>query len=203
MATLDLSIDSLFKKSFGSRGGRFNIGESNSRNLSTSEIEFPNVPVSQEDEGSEFVTVRNALGSNLPDGRALFMPVKIGEVLLPNEPTVRFSSRKKIVETVLTGSKRKGTIKEQIMYEGYQIVIRGIALNFDSVNVYPEDIVRGINDLFNIDGSLQIESALTNLFGIYRIVIKEINFPEMIGVQHAQAYELVCISDEDFILEIE
>jgi len=34
-------------------------------------------------------------------------------------------------------------------------------------------------------------------------VIKQFSLPEMIGIQHAQAYELICVSDEDFELNID
>jgi hypothetical protein len=44
--------------------------------------------------------------------------------------------------------------------------------------------------------------ALTNLLGIYRLVITSFELPEMIGIQHAQAYQFTCISDEDFLLEL-
>lgn len=157
-----------------------------------------------DDESGEFVTVRRSLNANTFDGRPLFMPVKIGGLLLPNEPTILITAQKNIVETALAGSARRGTVKELISVEDYQITIRGIALTeeMEKKLQYPEDMVKKINDLFNNPVSLEIECALTNLLGIYRVVIKSVAFPEMVGVQHAQAYELQCVSDEDFDLEL-
>jgi len=142
------------------------------------------------------------LRATLPTGQLVFMPMMIGGVLLPNEPSVTIVGQKTIVETALAGSTRRGTVKELISVDDYQVTIRGIALNYASKLVYPEDEVKAIRDLYEKNQSLVVESALTNLFGIYRLVIKSASFPEMVGIQHAQAYELVCVSDEDFELEI-
>jgi Domain of unknown function (DUF6046) len=155
-----------------------------------------------EAEGAEFVTVRDSLRTNLPTGRPVFMPVRIGGYVLPNEPSIEISSRKNIVETALVGTTRRGTVKELINIEDWLVRIRGVAINYDSPFIYPEDQVKALNDLYNRNESLEIMCALTRLIGVYRLVIREFTMPEMIGVQHAQAYEFVCVSDEDFLLEI-
>lgn len=154
-------------------------------------------------ESGEFVTVRDTIETNLPTGRSVFMPVRIGTVVLPNEPSIEITSRKNIVETALVGTQRRGTVKELINIEDWNIRIRGLAITYDNPFDYPEDQVKALNDLYNRNESLEIMCALTRLLGIYRLVIREFNLPEMIGVQHAQAYEFLCTSDEDFTLEIE
>lgn len=201
MAEFNLSIANLFERAFGvSRGKPY---DSNLlRDQATEKIEFDEVGGSNQ-EGTEFLTTRNELNAKLPTGRSLFMPVEIGGYLLPYEPTISFSKRKRIVETGLVGSRRKGTVKELISSEDWEITIRGIALNSESKLYYPEDQVAKLNDLDKREEALEINSALTSLLGIYRIVIKQFRLPEMIGVQHAQAYEFQCVSDEDFILELE
>ncbi|MDV7397193.1 DUF6046 domain-containing protein, partial [Arthrospira platensis SPKY1] len=93
--------------------------------------------------------------------------------------------------------------KELIRSDDWEITIRGIAVNNRSTLYYPEDQVQQLALLDSVEGSLDIESALTNLLGIYRVVIYRITLPEMVGIQHAQAYELFLVQDEDFILEIE
>jgi hypothetical protein len=147
--------------------------------------------------------MRNTLNAVLPTGQSIFMPIRLGGVLLPNEPTIRITGQKTIVETALAGSTRRGTVKELISVDDYQVLIRGIAINYSSKLIYPEDQVKALHDLYLKNESLLIECALTNLLGIYRLVIKSVDFPEMVGVQHAQAYEFTCISDEDFDLEIQ
>lgn len=154
------------------------------------------------EEQFNFLEMRDVVKACDHIGRPLFMPCKIARVLLPNEPTISISSRKNIVETALAGSTRRGTVKELIAIEDWEITIRGIALNTESRDVYPEDQVKKLNQLYGKNAALDIECALTNLLGIYRVVIKSFSLPEMVGIQHAQAYEFVCVSDEDFVLEI-
>lgn len=203
MAT-DFSIPSLFERAFGiNRGKPYDPSKIIDPNYN------PGEPVPQvegagaDDLNSEFVQVRNSIGQNLPTGQPLFMPVQIGGLVLPNEPTIYIFGRKNVVETSLVGSTRRGTVKELIGVDDYSITIRGIAINYDDNKVYPEDQVKAIHDLYLQNESLEIQCGLTSLLGIYRVVIKHIALPEMIGIQHAQAYELQCVSDEDFLLEID
>ena len=200
MAEFDFSINSLFERAFGiGRGKPYDAGQL--REDESVEIEYEDVEVASE-EGTEFVSVRNALNARTPQGEAIFLPVKIGGLLLPNEPTISFSKEKRIEKTVLPGSRRRGTVKELISSEDWQITIRGIAINYESKIFYPEDQVKKLIDLDAEERALDIQCALTSLLGIYRVVIKKISLPEMIGIQHAQAYELQCVSDEDFVLEL-
>lgn len=199
MADLNLSVAGLFQQAFGTNRG---FDGNQLRTDEQTEKEF-DVPADESGEGTEFLSVRNELNAKLPDGRSLFMPVQLGGVLLPNEPTVSFSTKKKIKETELTGSKRRGTVKELVSSGDWQITIRGVAVNFDSKDFYPEDIVKSLNELNNREEALEVKCALTSLLGIYRLVIVNFRLLEMVGVQHAQAYEFQCISDEDFILEID
>lgn len=193
----------LFPQTFGvNRGKPFDGNQAQEPSI-RKEAAFEDLPKSDDQEGTEFVNVRNSLQAVNPlTGKAYFMPIRLGGVLLPNEPTIVITGRKNILETPLVGSTRKGTVKELISVEDYDITIRGVAINLKSNLVYPEDEVKRLHDLFNRNEALEIECALTNLFGIYRVVIKQVAFPEMRGLQHAQAYEFQCVSDEDFILEL-
>jgi hypothetical protein len=202
MAFGTFDIGTLFNQAFGfGRGKPFDGTRANDTDF-RQELDFEGLPISSDDEGTEFVQVRNSLNTTLPDGRTLFMPMRLGGLILPNEPSISISSRKNIVETPLAGSTRRGTVKELISIEDWQVTIRGIALNFQSKLVYPEDQVKALRDLYETNESLDVMCALTNLLGIYRLVITSFELPEMIGIQHAQAYQFTCISDEDFLLEL-
>lgn len=201
MAFTEFSINGLYQQAFGYQRGKPYDSEQVYENAIRN-AEFPDAISADDQEGTEFVNMRNTLRASLPTGQPIFMPVRLGGVLMPNEPTLSIVGQKTIVETALTGSTRRGTVKELISVDDYQVAIRGICINYASKLVYPEDEVKALRDLFEKNESLLVESALTNLFGIYRLVIKSVRFPEMVGVQHAQAYELTCVSDEDFELEI-
>lgn len=208
MAKLQFDISglagTLFPQAFGvKRGKPFDPSQAQEPTI-RAEADFEDLPESNDDEGTEFVNMRNSLQAVNPlTGKAYFMPIRLGGVLLPNEPTITITPSKNILKTKLTGSTRKGTVKELTSIEDYDITIRGIAINLKSKLVYPEDEVKALHDLFLRNESLEIECALTNLLGIYRIVIeKGPILTEMRGVQHAQAYEFQCVSDEDFRLEL-
>jgi hypothetical protein len=196
-------INALFEQVFGrTRGVPYDSGQILSEDVTDPEPGFDLNSITSSDQG-EFVQMRQTLGGKLPTGEEIFMPVQVGGLLLPNEPTVRITGRKRITSTPMAGSRRKGSVLELIATDNYRVVIRGIAINYDNNTIYPEDTVKAIHDLCLRNESLEVQSAITNLFGIYRLVIENYDFPEMMGVQHAQAYELSCISDEDFTLEIE
>lgn len=202
MAAINFDIGTLFQQAFGvGRGKPFDPKQAHEPEI-RQELGFDDLPTSSDAEGTEFVQVRNSLNATLPDGRQIFMPMQIGGVLLPNEPSIAISSRKNIVETALVGSSRRGTVKEFISIEDWTVTIRGIAINFDSKMVYPEDQVKSLRDLYEKNEALEVKCALTNLLGIYRLVITGFEFPEMVGVQHAQAYQFTCVSDEEFLLEL-
>ncbi|MBV6442757.1 MAG: hypothetical protein EPGJADBJ_04481 [Saprospiraceae bacterium] len=202
MAELSFDIGTLLNRAFGiGRGKPFDPGQIQQPGIRT-EQPFPAQPATDSTEGDEFVQMRNSIVSRLPTGQPVFMPVRLGGVVLPNEPSLIINSRKNIVETALAGSERRGTVKELISIEDWSVVIRGVAINYKSSQFYPEDQVKELRDLYERNESMEIQCALTNLLGIYRLVIREFDLPEMIGVQHAQAYQFICTSDEDFILEL-
>ena len=199
---LTFDIGTLLEKAFGfGRGKPFDSSQIKTPSIRQEEA-VDDVPTSSDEEGTEFVQMRNSVPSNLPTGQSVFMPMRLGGLVLPNEPTVIISSKKNIVETALAGSTRKGTVKELIAIEDWSVTIRGIAINYASKLVYPEDQVKALRDLYERNEALEVQCALTNLLGIYKLVIRQFDLPEMVGIQHAQAYQFVCTSDEDFILEL-
>ena len=202
MATINFDITTLFQQAFGIGRGKPYDG-SQAKEQSFAKVEGYEAPASDDEEGTEFVNMRDVLRASTPTGQSIFMPVSLGGLLLPNEPTLVITGQKRIVKTALAGSTRKGSVKELISVDDYSVTIRGIALNYESTRVFPEDMVKDINDLYLRNESLEVKSALTNLLGIYYLVIERVTFPEMVGIQNAQAYELQCVSDEDFDLEIE
>ena len=136
---------------------------------------------------------RNALGA------VLFMPVSINGWQLPGEPYISMSSKKIIIETPLAGNTRRGSVKELINTGDYEIDIKGLIINHNA-DGYPFDEVGELRNLYELNVAVPITCALTDIFSVSRIVIKDITIPMMVGIQNAQAFELKCVSDEDFIL---
>jgi len=147
------------------------------------------------------------IGAALRNGNTpYFMQVKLsyqGETFtLPNEPLVGIALAKVIVETATVGTNRKGTVKEYITTEDYQVSFRGVCFSED-MESYPADQVDLLNRLFEVDDAVEIESnAFFELFGIRKLVLKDIQFDEMAGEQGLQRYIITAISDQDFYADL-
>lgn len=144
---------------------------------------------------------------NGANGVRLFMPIKLDGVQLQNEPLVEIRGKKIIKKTDLTGEHRegvtnkRGSVKELINIGDYTITIRGIVINEDSEE-YPEAEIRKIRKIVEARRSVSIESQLTNIFNINLMAIEDSYYPVVPGIQHAQGYEIVGYSDEDFESEL-
>jgi hypothetical protein len=122
---------------------------------------------------------------------------------LPNEPLISLGLSKTIVETATVGKYRKGTVKEYICTEDYQIMIKGVCVDVDNPEDYPTDQVAALNELFEINDSLDVLSNLfLELFGIRKIVLKDIQFEDMAGEAGMQKYTITAVSDQDFYADL-
>ena len=143
------------------------------------------------------------LGSTLrkrdANGRWYFMPVvlvyKGKEYEMPNS-LISIRGKKNIVSTPMVG--RKGTVKELISMDDYEIRIQGVALDTD----WPDDQLATIKEIYSVNESVQLKCALTDIFMDEEdmVVIKSIDIPEMKGVEHAQTYSLDLETDRSFEL---
>lgn len=132
-------------------------------------------------------------------GTALFMPCKLDGFQLPNEPIIEVSGGKRVIKTVIDGS--DGTFKEQHSMDDYSVIIRGIAVSQDS-DEYPEKDVRKIRQLCEKKGNVTAVCQLLTFFGIDKLVIESFSFPAIEGAPGMQPYELTCISDKEFDIEL-
>lgn len=125
-------------------------------------------------------------------GTPLFMPCKLDDLWLPNEPMITISGQNTIVKTILTGV--KGSVKELINTDDYSIKIQGIIVNETSDDL-PEDIIRKIRTICEKRESVTIGNRLLTLFDIHKVAIENFSFPGIEGYQNCQAYEITCYSD--------
>jgi purine-nucleoside phosphorylase len=125
-------------------------------------------------------------------GTPIFMPFKIDDIWLPNEPLVTITGGKKIIRTVVAGL--KGSVKEEICLNDYMVVIRGIIINNDSDD-YPDEEVGEIRGLCEAEGSREIVNKLCRIFGINSIAIESYNIFGIAGHQSQQAYQINAWSD--------
>lgn len=140
-------------------------------------------------------------------GNKYFMTLKVSykgqTFLFPNEPIVSIGMSKTIVKTTTVGKKKKRSVKEYITTDDEVITIKGVCINLDDPEVYPADQVKLINDLWDINDSVDIEeNAFFELFGIRKIVIEDLQWDEMIGESGMQSYTIKALGDDDFFADL-
>lgn len=158
-----------------------------------------------EGDENEFKT-HSDLGSLLrkrdAQGRYYFLPVvlihKGKEYEIPNA-VISFTGKKNIAETIMVG--RKGSVKELISIDDYEISIQGVALETD----FPESALSALNELYNINESITLKCALTDIFMEEddRVVIKSIDIADMKGTENVQVIKMSLVTDRSFELIIE
>jgi len=121
----------------------------------------------------------------------------------PNEPLISLSLSKTIVETATVGKYRRGTVKEYICTEDYQVSIRGVCIDEDDMDSYPAEQVDTIRRMFEINDALDIVSnPFLELFEIRKLVLKEIAWDDMEGKQGQQRFTISAVSDQDFYADL-
>lgn len=204
MATAKFNINDSFKEVFGvyARIPLYTVNEAGEG------TELPDYP----EAAAKFLQGEYQRGVNLvaPSGVSMWdrfsviMPSKdentVTSMYLPHATVAELSRAKNIVTTQLQG--RNGTVKEYISMGDWQISLRGFIIDYEN-DLYPEEDVRRMNDIFEKDKALKINSKLLSLIGVTRIVVTDIKFPSMEGFQNVQPFELTLLSDEPIVLEVE
>lgn len=179
------NLSSLYLDVFGYRGRPIGGGETRA------------IVALRDDINSEVVPYGVALESVL--GTPIHLPCTLDNLRLPNEPLIRISGSKKVVETDFDG--QDGTFKEIFSVNDWQIDISGIATN-DDKDALPEEFLRKLRDMIDKRGAVKITNDLCLLFGITDLVIYDYDFPAIPGQISAQPYSLMCKSDRAFELEV-
>lgn len=139
------------------------------------------------------------------DGTEYFLPVTINDVLIPFA-VLGMTWKKTIVSTAMP--ERGGSVKELISIDDYEFTLKGILV--DKNNDFPDDQVMNLHNLFLKGESLVMRSVLSDIVlkGMgddpdgHKVVIKEIKWPEVSGIEHAKPFEMQLESDMIFDLEI-
>lgn len=135
-------------------------------------------------------------------GRYYFMPVvfehKGKDYEIPNA-VISFTGKKNVVETAMVG--RKGSVKELISIDDYEISIQGIASSDD----FPEAAIAELNELYTINEAITLKCALTDIFMEEddRVVIRSIDISDMKGSETFQVFKIDLVTDRSFELRIE
>lgn len=153
---------------------------------------------------NEYSSKGTALYKRDMQGNYYFMPVTFiaaGKEYDIDCALVSITGKKNIVETPLVG--RKGSVKELISLEDYQISITGAVIGYD--NLWPEQKLDEINELYAINEAVELRCALTAVFLAAgdKVVITSLSIPAMPQVEHVQVIELQCVTDQALELIME
>lgn len=135
--------------------------------------------------------------------RYYFMPVYLetsaGKLELPIA-TISIKGKKTIVEIPLTG--RRGSVKELISVDDYEISLHGVIVGADGN--YPEAEIKKFSDLYELNESITLISGLSDLVlkPDDKIVIKSIDYPEVGHVENAQIISMTAVTDSSIDLII-
>ncbi|UDQ54992.1 DUF6046 domain-containing protein [Chryseobacterium indologenes] len=150
----------------------------------------------------------NGSVSGIQLGQKYFLTLKVmdkegNEYIFPNEPLISISLTKTIVETATVGKERRGTVKEYICTEDFQISIKGVCMYPENLDEYPTEQVKELQKMVEINDSLEVsDNPFFEMFGIRNIVIKDIQWDEMAGEQGLQKYSITAVSDQDFYADL-
>lgn len=190
MATNKFDLTKLYTSVFGLNGVRFAIPNSQERQGG---YDFSALQLSDQPQAR----ASSVLGTPIYEQITV-----IGEGVnytFPDWPLIDISYPKTIVKTpILNG---KGTVKEYINTDDYQVNIRGILINYFS-DAYPEDLLYEFEQVCKINKELRILSPVVNLLDINNIVIENVSYPSVEGFNNIQPFVLQCVSDEPVELVI-
>lgn len=133
-------------------------------------------------------------------GGSFFMPITIGDFELPNTPIVGLRGSKNIIEEVIDGS--DGTFKEGFSLGDYEMTVKGILIDDQNPDEYPEEQVRALRAMYEERSHLRIANDLTTYFGIEYVAIYDLDIIGEAGAETYQPYSFKLKSDKIIDLEI-
>jgi hypothetical protein len=107
-------------------------------------------------------------------------------------------NEKRVVTTEIAG--RPGDVKQFISRGDYRITIFG-AITAPG-NVYPEEDVSRLVAICEAEANIRATSWFLDLFGIDEIMIMSYRLGQRVGRTNEQLFELRCLSDRPFELEL-
>lgn len=113
---------------------------------------------------------------------------------------VDISQSRNIVKTSLQG--RDGTVKEYISDGDYSLNIKGILVNEESSDLFPERELKSLLEIVKIKDSIKVISQYVQLFGITQLVVESYSVPQEPGQYNMVVFELTCSSDTPIELKI-
>jgi len=117
--------------------------------------------------------------------------VSLSDYRLPDTTLVDFRRSKNIITTPINGG--SGTVTELYSFENWSIKIYGFIYETD---VDVNEQLRSLLEWENITDAITVSSGMFEMLGIYQIVIKSIDLPQLKGQSKVRPFQLECESIE-------
>lgn len=135
-------------------------------------------------------------------GREFFLPVTINDYLIPFA-VIGMTWKKSYVSTSMP--ERGGSVRELISLDDYVFTIKGILVSDD--NTYPELGIIDLHNIFLINANVKLRSVLSDIVlkgeFEHNVIIKDVKWPAVAGIEHAKPFEMEVESDMIFTLTID
>lgn len=131
-------------------------------------------------------------------GQAYFMPVRLNDVPLPNEPILTARLSKHIIKTAVAGSGSRSSVKELTGFEDVKITLEGIAVNQQEPELWPEDHLANLMVLYRLREAVTIECPLARMLGVEQVVIESLDIKPQAGYPGSFPYTMTLVSDENY-----
>jgi len=200
MSTIAFDLEQLYRRTFG--GKPYKVADS----ISGNEKETPFLINS-----TESTVALTSLASKLKEEhmqKEIWLPTRFfkedgKEFLFLPYSVIKISGKKTIVKTPM--AERQGTVKELFSIDDYSISIKGFLID-DENRLWPEEQLKALKELYELQQAVILENALTNVFLInsQKVVIESLELPEVEGGRkHVRPFNMQLESDSIFTLEAE
>lgn len=129
-------------------------------------------------------------------GNPMTLPVTLDGFVLWNEPAISMRRQRDIVESAPVAGQGSSFVLEIVRAKARVIAIQGFIIRLD--DEYPADEIATLDRICGKNESVKIESLLTNAVGIKRVVVEDLNFPDLRGAPGVQPYEILLREDRTF-----
>lgn len=130
------------------------------------------------------------------DSQGRVQETSMPDLRLPMASVVEMSRAKRIVKTDVAAA--QGSVKEIYGFDDWSIRISGIMIdepNHPQGRTTIEAMQESLQDFFDLADSIEVDGSLFHTRGVYRLVLKSLNYNQFPGKPRVHGYQLECESD--------
>jgi hypothetical protein len=126
----------------------------------------------------------------------IYLKTDNGDIIVFIDAKIDVSKEMLIKNTMLVN--RKGSVKEFVYEKDYSVKISG-SLFTEEAGKFPYDELKLLNEILSTTGSLSVDSAYLDVFGISKLVVKKADFNQSSWKYfNIVPFTIDFLSDEDY-----